>query len=99
MLCHLSYTDPASLALASLLRSGVLHDICRSVWEPGLAGDGWVVALLYSLSVWPSSRSGQPAGGEECPRALLTSACLNNPAGQRRRTCRLMPLSPSLSSC
>jgi hypothetical protein len=29
MLCHLHWTDPANLALASLLNSGVLHKICR----------------------------------------------------------------------
>lgn len=29
MLCHLHWTDPANHAFASLLRSGVLDDICR----------------------------------------------------------------------
>jgi hypothetical protein len=29
MLCHLHWTDPANLALASLLNSGALHDICK----------------------------------------------------------------------
>lgn len=29
MLCHLHWTDPCNLALASLLRSGALDKICR----------------------------------------------------------------------
>lgn len=29
MLCHLHWTDPANLALASILSSGALHDICK----------------------------------------------------------------------
>ncbi|KAL4440400.1 hypothetical protein ABPG75_003401 [Micractinium tetrahymenae] len=33
LLCHLHWTDPANLALASLLRCGVLDDICRGAVE------------------------------------------------------------------
>ena len=29
MLCHIHWTDPSNLALASLLRSGALDEICR----------------------------------------------------------------------
>ncbi|PRW57760.1 DEAD DEAH box [Chlorella sorokiniana] len=40
MLCHLHWTDPANLALASLLNSGVLDAICMSATE-GMSADAF----------------------------------------------------------